>query len=334
MRRWSTIFLLLILPSCGPAADAPERQVMPEQPIVWPEPPQMARIRLVSMFSGPEDLGINPSFIARIWEWIAGPEPRAMVRPYAVGTDGERLVVTDPGAGAVHVFDMNRRDYERIDRAGDQALVSPVGVALADGNLYVSDSALNEIFIFDSKGKLKASVAGLQRPTGLAIDPQSGRLYVAETMNHRIVVFDRNGARLFDFGKRGIGDGEFNFPSHLTIHGDRIYVNDTMNFRLQVFSLDGIFQSTFGRQGDGSGSFAHPKGVGLDSEGHVYVVDALFDRVQIFDDQGRFLLAFGEPGGTPGAFWLPSGLFILGDRIYVADSYNRRVQVFQFLGGA
>jgi hypothetical protein len=65
----------------------------------------------------------------------------------------------------------------------------------------------------------------------------------------------------------------------------------------------------------------------------VYVVDALFDNIQIFDQQGRFLLDVGEPGTLPGEFWLPTGLVISSDnRIFVADSYNRRVQVLQYLG--
>jgi sugar lactone lactonase YvrE len=71
----------------------------------------------------------------------------------------------------------------------------------------------------------------------------------------------------------------------------------------------------------------------VDKEGHIYVADALFSRVQIFDRRGRFLLAFGRLGGNAGNFWLPAGLFIAQDRVYVADSYNARIQVFQFLGG-
>ena len=72
----------------------------------------------------------------------------------------------------------------------------------------------------------------------------------------------------------------------------------------------------------------------LDSEGHVYVVEALFDAIQIFDGAGRYLLGFGERGPGRGQFSLPGGLFIdPQDRIYVGDSYNRRVQVFQYLRG-
>jgi len=53
--------------------------------------------------------------------------------------------------------------------------------------------------------------------------------------------------------------------------------------------------------------------------------------VQIFDDEGRFLLGFGEPGHGVGEFWLATGIAIANDRVYVADSSNRRVQVFEYL---
>jgi DNA-binding beta-propeller fold protein YncE len=65
--------------------------------------------------------------------------------------------------------------------------------------------------------------------------------------------------------------------------------------------------------------------------GHVYVADALSNRVQIFGQDGTFLLDFGQAGDNPGAFQMPAGLAAWNDFIYVADSFNQRVQVFQFL---
>jgi hypothetical protein len=60
------------------------------------------------------------------------------------------------------------------------------------------------------------------------------------------------------------------------------------------------------------------------------VADALFHVVQIFDRQGRYLDSFGSQGQGAGEFWMPSGLYIDDrDRIYVADSYNARIQIFQ-----
>jgi sugar lactone lactonase YvrE len=74
-----------------------------------------------------------------------------------------------------------------------------------------------------------------------------------------------------------------------------------------------------------------PKGIGVDSEGHLYVVDGFRGIVQVFDNQGRLLYYFGQPGTGFGDFQLPAGLFIdRDDRVFVVDSYNRRVQAFRY----
>ena len=88
----------------------------------------------------------------------------------------------------------------------------------------------------------------------------------------------------------------------------------------------------FGKPGDAVGDFARPKGIAIDSEGHIYVADALFDVIQVFDRGGGLLLSFGGSGSGIGTFSLPAGLAIDSrDRLYVVDSANRRVQVFQYL---
>ena len=87
----------------------------------------------------------------------------------------------------------------------------------------------------------------------------------------------------------------------------------------------------FGSDVNGSGDFNRPKGVSVDSEGHVYVVEGLNDVVQIFDGDGQLLLDFGESGKGPGQFWLPSGIAIVNDIVYVADAANRRVQLFEYV---
>jgi len=107
-----------------------------------------------------------------------------------------------------------------------------------------------------------------------------------------------------------------------------------MNFRVQVFSAEGAYQRSFGRAGDAVGDMARPKGIGVDSEGHIFVVEGLFDAVNVFDAEGRLLLTFGGPGTGPGQFWLATGLYVDSrNRIWVADSYNGRVQVFQYVDG-
>ena len=81
------------------------------------------------------------------------------------------------------------------------------------------------------------------------------------------------------------------------------------------------------------GEMFRPKGIGVDSEGHLYVVEAIRGLVQVFDDAGRLLYYFGQKGSGFGEFQLPAGMWIDGsDRVLVVDSYNRRVQVFHYFG--
>jgi sugar lactone lactonase YvrE len=71
----------------------------------------------------------------------------------------------------------------------------------------------------------------------------------------------------------------------------------------------------------------------VDSEGHLYVVEGLSALVQVFDRDGSLLYYFGQRGTGLGDFQLPTGLFIdHNDRVFVVDSYNRRVQVFHYFG--
>ena len=337
MRSAAILSLALLLAACDPAGGPPGEAEPPpvsrDVTRVWPLPPAEPRIKYLFGFRQPEDFGLAPSFFGRVWEVLVGKDVRGMVRPYGVAVQEDRVAVADPGLRSVHVFDLDSETYERWSEAGNEALRSPVGVALGADRVFVADSERAQVLGLDEEGELLFAIEDAARPTGLAFDPAGRRLYVADTMGHRVLVYDEAGSPLFAFGRRGTGEGEFNYPTHLTLRAGKLYVNDTMNFRVQVFGLDGGHILTFGRHGDASGDFAQPKGIGVDGEGHVYVADSLFDRVQVFGPDGSFLLAFGEPGREPGSFWLPAGMFVHGDRIYVADSYNQRIQVFEFLGG-
>ncbi len=325
---------------CGPPPGLlpPERQAV-AGPLVWPDAPERARIRFIKAIATPADLGIQPSFWERLGELLAGRAEAWMIRPTGVAARGEVLYVADPGAQALWILDGAAGRFKEIRGPRAQRLASPVGVALGrEGKIYVADSYLRKIFIFDPDGNLTGSVAKAPflRPAGIAYDEAADRLYVVDSAAHRVWILSGDGVSHGEIGGRGAGDGEFNFPTHVTLdRAGNIYVTDSLGFRVQIFMRDGRFLGSFGRHGDASGDFAAPKGLGVDSEGHVYVVDALFDTIQIFDRAGQFLLSFGERGVAPGRLWLPGGLFIdAKDRIYVADSYNQRIQIFQYLAGA
>jgi DNA-binding beta-propeller fold protein YncE len=306
--------------------------------LTWPRPPDQARIRFVQVVARPQDLGIQPSFWRRVGRFITGKGEERFIRPTGVAVNGPVTYVADPGGRALWILDARARTARTIHEVDGQPLVSPVAVAIGrNESVYLADSSAARVFILDGGGRPVGSAAGpdLRSPAGLAYDGDRDRLYVADSAAHGVWVFTGDGKPLHKIGRRGIGEGEFNFPSHVAVdRNGTLYVTDALNFRLQVFNSDESFAGLFGEHGDSSGQFAMPKGVAIDSAGHVYVVEALFDAVQIFDGEGRYLLTFGERGVQAGQFWLPGGLFIdRRDRIYVADAYNGRIQVFEYLGG-
>ena len=156
---------------------------------------------------------------------------------------------------------------------------------------------------------------------------------MADTQSHDVKVFDAERRHVATLGRRGEGEGEFNYPTHLHFAGGELYVADTMNSRVQVFAA-GKHRLTVGARGLYLGNLVRPKGVTVDSDGNIYVVESYFDHLLVFDKHGNFLLPIGGLGAAVGQFYLPAGVWSdARNRIFVADMFNGRVVVLQFLGG-
>lgn len=327
----------LILSGCvsSPGTALADRTVR-----VWPGAPADPRIIYVDEFSHPKDLGIKQNFLQQLKGVITGKTAFSMIRPMAVVVTSDGVYyVADPGQKGVHRFNTVKGTYRLIRGKNDSPLPSPVALALGvEGEVYISDSFLGTVFVI-RQGEQEAVpfVLGtrLQQPTGLAVDPRNSRLFVVDTAAHQVYIFAADGKLVKSFGKRGVGDSEFNYPTMIWLDkSGRLLVTDSMNFRVKIFDYDGNFIEQFGHHGDGSGDLSRPKGVAMDDFGHIYVTDALFHAFQIFDGSGNFLLNVGNKGTDVGEFWLPTGIFIgEGNTIYISDSHNHRVQIFRYVGG-
>lgn len=315
-----------------------------------PLPPELLmegnrKLAFEQAFSSEREVRGKPGFWSRVVDIVAGePAYRGLIRPYGIAIDSHgRIIITDPGAKGVHVFDFDQHKYKFIQRAekDQDPMVAPQCVAVdAQDNIYVTDSESGKIFVFDASGKFKHALGSLKggegyfkRPTGIAVDSAAQRIYVTDTLRDQIFVMDMQGQVMQTIGKHGTGDGEFYFPTELHLDGQDLSAIDTMNFRVQIFNRNGEYEGKFGQVGDSVGKMFRPKGLGEDSERHFYVLDGLWGVVQVFDREGRLLYYFGKNGTGLGEFQLPSGLSIdRNDRIYIVDSYNRRVQVFRYYG--
>jgi DNA-binding beta-propeller fold protein YncE len=333
--------LAIVLAACaGPRAPEDEAQgEVASTPLLWPAPPEPARIAWTGAFSRAEDLGIRRGFWRALGDVLFGASNQRLIRPMAVVELRGIVYVADPGAKAVHRFDRGESRHDLIVGPGGTPLASPVGLARCGADIVVTDSALRAVFVIHpgaEEAERMPLSEPVRQPTGVACSADGASLFVVDTAAHRVLRFDRDGRLAGQFGSRGSEPGAFNFPTYLWRSADdKLYIADALNFRVQAFAMDGRFIGAFGRQGDGGGDFARQKGIATDRGGHLYVVDALFATVQIFTPEGHLLLDFGEAGQRRGEFWLPAGLFIGDDdTIYVADMANRRVQTFRYVGGA
>lgn len=277
---------------------------------------------------------------------IAGLSPNRdlrMLSPHRVAIDSkQRIIVTDPPAHAIHVFDFSKKKYFRIQGGDGRRLERPSAVTVdAEDNIYTSDAGSGMILVYDPRGKFLRSFAGrdgegfLDQPDGIAIDRKTGNIYVSDSPRHLIFVFDQSGRTLArfstdeknlrtGFGRRGI-DGS----TDLVLRQDELILVDGNSCTLRFFDLQGHQRQKieiFGKCRDEHVQVA----LDLDAMGNIYVTDGRLNTIHVYDDDGHFLYSFGSSGSARGEFASPSGIRI-GSKglIYVADSRNHRVQVFE-----
>lgn len=203
----------------------------------------------------------------------------------------------------------------------ERTLYSSADVAKEDKNDALRRALTGESRVGDFLGK----------PYGVAVF--HGRVYVTDTLNRNVSVFDIPGQRFFKMGDGDVGTLVMPIGVDVDAQGN-VYVVDNKTRFVQVFDGNGKHLRTMG----GPKWFAKPSGVAVDAEGkRVYVVDAggvdkeEHHRVRAFDAQtGAHLLDIGTRGSEPGNFNLPRDVSIGKDgNLYVVDGGNFRVQVFQ-----
>ncbi|MGE5277262.1 MAG: flippase activity-associated protein Agl23 [Acidobacteriota bacterium] len=213
--------------------------------------------------------------------------------------------------------------FVRKDLAGEGPL-EPLQLAVQDttGRDYPSDAAsFPPERTFGSAGSGDGQFA---EPRGLAVDGR-GNLYVADTKNSRIEVFDSDGKFLRAFGRKGAGEGELNEPCGVAVDSEgQVWVADTWNHRIARFSAEG---QPLGAFGDPDRSLFGPRSLVL-SRDALFVADTGNKRIVRFDRNGKKTGEFGEAGSGPGQFVEPVGLAVdASGNLVVADTGNHRVQV-------
>jgi len=334
--RVGRAFVLLLASLATGCASAPAKIDFAQY--VWPPPPDSPRIQLEDVVLGRADTLAK----SRFQRALLGSSPQGpydwLKKPFAVAWDAQgRLLVTDSALGALFRFDRPARRADVLGTTGAVALRTPLGLDVGpDGRIYVADVGIRKVVAFDPDGKVRAVYGRegeLENPTDTAVSPDGRSLYVADSKAHRIAIFDIGTARrLRTIGRRGSGEGEFNFPTSVAFDSaGNLLVVDQINARVQVLTEEGRYLDQFGGLGMGYANFVRPKDVAVDEAGFVYITDAAFGNVQIFDADLRLLTYVGSSGENPGQFKIASGVAVRGDRFAIADQLGRRVQIFRYI---
>jgi predicted membrane-bound mannosyltransferase/DNA-binding beta-propeller fold protein YncE len=226
----------------------------------------------------------------------------------------------------------------------------PWGVAVGpDSSVYVTDTWNHRVQKFTEDGKpdkiwgqygqpvaeIPESKSSFWGPRGIAVDSQ-GRVFVADTGNKRIVVFDEDGNYITEFGSAGFDPGQFDEPVGVAVADDgTVYVADTWNQRIQSFvpSEDGTFyfpsvqwdvNAWFGQSLDNKPFIA------VSADKHVFITDPEGYRVIEFTETGEFVRTWGDFGVDTTEIGLASGITVdpLGF-VWVTDAGNNRILRYQ-----
>lgn len=331
--------------------------------LIWPAPPNVGRVKYLTYFAGqkiPTEAEDKAATKAKKQSWmdrVAGvaPEKRKenrmlpfqLLGPFgmAVNSKGE-VFVGDQKVGAIFVFNSENRDDVKLIRNGFEATFGLInGVAFDDDDrIFITDGKLHRVLILDKTYKVLDQIKeGLVDPVGIAIDTENRLVYVVDTQQDQVFVYDADSLKpkrqLGHVGKKHelTTPGDFSLPTGVALDKDNnVYVTDTLNFRVEIFDADGNFISEFGRHCDGPGCFAHPKGIAVDGDGHIWVADPMLDILQIFDREGQLLAFLGGHGNLLGQFSSLVGVTFdrKSNRVFTSEQYPGRVQAFRYLTDA
>ncbi len=212
----------------------------------------------------------------------------ALARPLGLALDGDgRLYVAEQARRGVSVF---APDGRRVRFIGHPTLERPAGIAVdrARQRLYVADagfarSAEHTVKIFDVDGTLVGTIGRGKGdapgqflfPTYVTVDGE-GRVYVTDTLNARLQVFDPDGGYLASIGERGTAWGMFDTPKGVALDAfGNVYVADSGWSNVQIFNRRGRILLFFGGRGPLPGMLKNPTAIAIDRDNRIYVADYL-----------------------------------------------------------
>jgi len=224
-----------------------------------------------------------------------GDGPGEFNFPYGIAGDSENnLYVADLYNGSISVFDSSGKflRYFAEKNPKDTVIDSPGGLRIVGDKLYVTEIKRCKVYVFDLNGKklMEVGTGGMQpgqlRAPNAVIADTEGNIYVSDTGNQRVQIFDKTGKflRIINGSPDGKGPSAFVNPRGVALDakGNLLVVSNLTHY---VFGFDqqGKQLWTFGGSGGAINQFVLPNGLYIDQNGSIYVTDTANQRVAIYD---------------------------------------------------
>lgn len=282
-------------------------------------------------------------------------------------TSAPHGIATDPVDGTLYIADMNHPERRIVKLAADGSFIRDIkpyvyGVTVPypyvthittgpGGDLYAVSShnvpyLFAAVLVFTKDGVFKRAITGVGTAPGqlglihgIAVD-DAGNVYLADASKGLIQVFDDAGAFVRTIGARGTGPGRFAGDMRglaVDSAGGWLYAIDAAASEIEKFSVSGRYEATFGSEGTGPGQFRDGgRELTIGKDGNLYAPDFGGYRVLVFTPDGTFLRTIPDPAPPPppGGFNQAMGVAVndATGAVYVADTYNHRIQQFTATG--
>ena len=256
------------------------------------------------------------------------------VKPYYIAVaDKEKLFVTEHWDYKYTELNAQGQRILTIGSEGKSPFGDerPTGIATdGEGNVYVASD--HKVQKFNRRGEVvksvkKRSSCKFEYPWGVRF--HNHQIYMCDSSNGRVQVFDSSLHFVRSFGTHGDGPGQLKKPEDIGFDSqENIYVLDGDKHQVVVFREDGQYLHHFGRKGQGKGELSGPTGLCVRGN-YVYVTERWNYRVSVFCTSGEFAHSFGKTGSGRGELSVPYGIAIDQDGfVFVCDTGNGRIQVF------
>lgn len=245
-------------------------------------------------------------------------EVNLQVNPYEKWSNG----------GSDNIFNNLSDQYTIPIPSGQSDNIIDLTSKLMSTNIFPPKSQIKrQKMIYHCKfGEFGVMEGQFTEPSGVAVNAQND-IIVADTNNHRIQIFDKEGRFKFQFGECGKRDGQLLYPNRVAVvrtSGDIIVTERSPTHQIQIYNQYGQFVRKFG-----ANILQHPRGVTVDNKGRIIVVECKVMRVIIFDQTGNVLQKFGCSKHLE----FPNGV-VVNDKqeIFISDNRAHCVKVFSYEG--